>query len=242
MPSGAPREREQAPRDVAHRDDVEARPARGGDAQGQAGRGVGQGGDHADEPEQEIRGRAARGVRRGPHHGARTEDAHVDAAASPGGAQRGLGLELDALVGVVEVLADVAVALDTRCPSAGHTRRRSRAAPRCEAAARQRLEQAHRALDVAGPEGLGVFGKEDRLARAVDHDVDRRAQARHGRRRRGRPRVGGDRPRRPRDRRRRAVPERGGDARRGRLAAAGRARTVTALAARPGAGASPRGR
>ena len=168
---GTPGEGEHAPRHVAQGHDVEARAARGGDAQGQGGarRGVGQGGGHADELKEEMRGRAARRVRRAPHHGARPEDPHVETVAPPGGAQRRLGLELDAFVGVVELLTDVAFALQHR-PRAPATDVCGRElGPGREAPACQGFEEAHRALDVAGAEALGILGEEDALARAVDH-------------------------------------------------------------------------
>ena len=146
---------------------------------GAAGSGVGQGGGHADELEEEVRGRAARRVRREPHHGARAEDPHVEAAAPPGGAQRDLRLELDALVGVVEVLADVALALEHRSRAPATDVSGRELGPGGEAAARQGLEEADRAVDVAGAERLGILGEEDRLARAVDHGVHGRAEAGH---------------------------------------------------------------
>ena len=134
-----PSESEQAPRDVAHGDDVEARAARGGDAQlpGGAGSGIGQGGGHADELEQQVCGRPAGGVRRQPHHGARTKDSHIEAVAPPGAAHGGLGLQLDAFVGIVEVLADVAIAPEHRARAPATDIRGRELGPGREAAAGQ---------------------------------------------------------------------------------------------------------
>ncbi len=109
---------------------------------------------------------------------ARTEDPHVDVASPSRGAHGGLGLELHPLVGIVKVLTDVAVALEHRARAPAADVRRRELGPRPQAPGGQRLEEAHRTVDVRGAEALGILGEEDRLPGAVDHPVHGGAESR----------------------------------------------------------------
>jgi hypothetical protein len=174
---GTARESGETARHVPHRHDVEARSGRGPDAQRPARTGGGgQAGHRADELEEQGRRGAARRVRRPAHHGARPEHANVHARALARGPDGRLGLELHALVGIVEVLAHVTLALEHRSRAPAAHVRGGEVGPRAKASAGQRLEEPHRSGDVAGAEALGVLGEEDRLACAVDHRVDGGAQ------------------------------------------------------------------